>query len=85
MQVDVAKKTRGAKTLQLMSFTCQVQFHYQKKQKNIVDELYAYFLKLAPSLFFQSVSSTSHVSLRITYVEKNEEIHRKNSSWRLFL
>ena len=47
----------------------------------MVDELYAYFLKRVPSLFFLSTSSTSHVSLRVTFVWKNEKIMEKTALW----
>ena len=41
------KKTSGPKTLQLMSFTCKVKFHNKKKkQKDMLDKLYAYTLLL---------------------------------------
>ena len=47
----------------------------------MVDELYAYFLKRVPSLFFLSISFTSHVSLRVTFVWKNEKIMEKTALW----
>ena len=47
----------------------------------MVDELYAYFLKRVPSLFFLSISSTSHVSLRVTLVWKNGKIMEKTALW----
>ena len=37
----------------------------------MVNELYAYFLELAPTLFFQSPSLSSHVSLRVNVFTKN--------------
>ena len=36
----------------------------------MVNELYAYFLELAPTLFFQSPSLSSHVSLRVIFLQK---------------
>ena len=77
MQVEVEKKTGGTKILQLIPFTCNGQLYYQKNKKNMVDELYAYFLKAAPSLFFLSISFTSHVSLRVTFFWKIKKIIEK--------
>ena len=43
----------------------------------MVDELYAYFLELAPTHFFQSPSLSSHVSLRVTLLLKMWKIVTK--------
>ena len=43
----------------------------------MVNELYAYFLELAPTLFFQSPSLSSHVSLRVTLLLKMWKIVTK--------
>ena len=49
----------------------------------MVEELYAYFLKLAPILFSQSQSFTSHVSLRAIFLSKKWIKKRKKFFWRL--
>ena len=43
----------------------------------MVDTLYTYFLKLAPTLFFQSQSSSSHVLLRAIFSTKTWKIIAK--------
>ena len=48
----------------------------------MVDELYAYFLELAPTHFFQSPSLSSHVSLRVTLLLKMWKIVTKTFFWR---
>ena len=43
----------------------------------MVNELYAYFREVAPTLFFQSQSSSSHVSLRVILLLKMWKIVTK--------
>ena len=81
MQVEVAKNTSGANTLQLMSFPCYVQFHYQKKKYG--RWIVRLFSKSRSHSFFSKYKFHFTCIIARHLFLKKEENHRKNSSWRM--